>query len=179
MALLVFLRGVNVGGHRTFQPSALARELAHLGVINVGAAGTFVIQGRCSVPTVRAQIIQRMGFAVELMICRGADLTEVVARNAFASSPCDGDLRRFASVLAEPPRSRPKLPLDVPANESWQVRFIEVSGPFVLGWWRRLGKRLIDPNGAAEKSFGVSATTRNWNTMLKLAAVLERPATAS
>jgi hypothetical protein len=26
MALVVFLRGVNVGGHRTFQPSALAKR---------------------------------------------------------------------------------------------------------------------------------------------------------
>jgi hypothetical protein len=26
MALIVFLRGVNVGGHRTFRPSILARE---------------------------------------------------------------------------------------------------------------------------------------------------------
>jgi uncharacterized protein (DUF1697 family) len=176
MALVAFLRGVNVGGHRTFQPSALARELAHLGVISVGAAGSFVIQRRCSVSTARAEIAQRMGFAVELMICRATDLTAVVARDPFASPPCAGDLRRFASVLVKRPRRCPLLPLDIPANQPWQVRFIETSGPFVLGWWRRLGKRFIDPNDAAEKSFGVSSTTRNWNTMLKLAAVLERPA---
>jgi hypothetical protein len=28
MALIVFLRGVNVGGHRTFRPSIVARELS-------------------------------------------------------------------------------------------------------------------------------------------------------
>jgi hypothetical protein len=44
MALIVFLRGVNVGGHRTFRPSILARELSDYGVVNVGAAGTFVVQ---------------------------------------------------------------------------------------------------------------------------------------
>ena len=42
MALVVFLRGVNVGGHRTFRPSLLARQLEPYGVVNVGAAGTFV-----------------------------------------------------------------------------------------------------------------------------------------
>ena len=42
MALVVFLRGVNVGGHRTFRPSVLARELSDYDVVNVGAAGTFV-----------------------------------------------------------------------------------------------------------------------------------------
>ena len=44
MALIVFLRGVNVGGHRTFRPSILARELSDYDVVNVGAAGTFVVR---------------------------------------------------------------------------------------------------------------------------------------
>jgi uncharacterized protein (DUF1697 family) len=179
MALAVFLRGVNVGGHRIFQPSSVARELAHLGAVSVGAAGTFVIRGRCSRATARAEIIQRLGFPAELMICRGSDLTDIVARDPFSCPPCTGDVRRFASVFSQRPRTHPKLPLDVPANDFWQVKFIEVSGPFALGWWRRVGKRFIDPNGAAEKSFGVTATTRNWNTMLKLAAVLQRTGTAS
>ncbi len=39
MALVVFLRGVNVGGHRTFRPSLLARALSRYDVVNVGAAG--------------------------------------------------------------------------------------------------------------------------------------------
>ena len=44
MALIVFLRGVNVGGHRTFRPSTLARELSDYDVVSVGAAGTFVVR---------------------------------------------------------------------------------------------------------------------------------------
>jgi hypothetical protein len=44
MALVVFLRGVNVGGHRTFRPSILAQQLKRYDVVNVGAAGTFVIR---------------------------------------------------------------------------------------------------------------------------------------
>ena len=42
-ALVVFLRGVNVGGHRTFRPSVVAKELRKFDVVNVGAAGTFVV----------------------------------------------------------------------------------------------------------------------------------------
>ncbi len=44
MAVVVFLRGVNVGGHRTFRPSLLAKELHDYDVVNVGAAGTFVVR---------------------------------------------------------------------------------------------------------------------------------------
>ena len=51
MALVVFLRGVNVGGHRTFRPAALVKDLAHLDAVNIGAAGTFVIRRRALVET--------------------------------------------------------------------------------------------------------------------------------
>ena len=39
MALVVFMRAVNVIGHRTFRPPALAKELAAFDVVNLGAAG--------------------------------------------------------------------------------------------------------------------------------------------
>ena len=44
MTLVVFLRGVNVGGYKTFRPSLLAKELAEFDVVNIGAAGTFVVR---------------------------------------------------------------------------------------------------------------------------------------
>jgi hypothetical protein len=50
MALVVFIRGVNVGGHRTFRPSILAGELSDYGVVNVGAAGTIAISA-CTLGT--------------------------------------------------------------------------------------------------------------------------------
>ncbi len=41
MAMVVFLRGANVGGHRKFLPTVLAEEMVDFDVINVGAPGTF------------------------------------------------------------------------------------------------------------------------------------------
>jgi len=42
MVLIVFLRGVNVGGHRRFRPSMLARELSDYDVVNVGDGKAFI-----------------------------------------------------------------------------------------------------------------------------------------
>src|SRR4029079_6176876 len=44
MALVAFIRGVNVGGHRRFRPSLLAKELRAYDVVNIGAAGTLVVR---------------------------------------------------------------------------------------------------------------------------------------
>ena len=52
MALVVLLRGVNVGGHRKFRPTTLTEELQHLDAVSIGAAGTFVIRQ----PISRAQL---------------------------------------------------------------------------------------------------------------------------
>jgi uncharacterized protein (DUF1697 family) len=174
MASVVFLRGVNVGGTKVFQPSRLTKELAHLGVINVGAAGTFVVRGGGSHQSVRAEFLRQLKFPAEIMVCRGSDITKLVAQEPFPAPQWEGDVRRFVSVLSGPPRLRPELPLEVPAGESWQVRVIRISGRFVLAWWRRLGRSLMDPNSVAERRLGVAATTRNWNTIVRIAAVLDR-----
>ncbi|MGE3755942.1 MAG: hypothetical protein AB7I45_17485 [Planctomycetota bacterium] len=57
--LVVLLRGVNVGGHKTFRPAELPRELHLLRVLNVGAAGTFVVRRAPGRRALRAEIVRR------------------------------------------------------------------------------------------------------------------------
>jgi uncharacterized protein (DUF1697 family) len=172
MPSVVFLRGVNVGGTRVLQPSQLTKELAHLGVINVGAAGTFVVRSGGNHERLRAEFLRRLKFPAEIMICRGSDITRLVAEQPFPAVEWESEVRRFLSILSGPPRLRPELPLEVPVGESWQVRFFRISGRFALAWWRRLGRSFVDPNSVAERCLGVAATTRNWNTIVRIATVL-------
>lgn len=41
MALVVLLRGVNVGGHKTFRPTLLTEQLKHLDVVNLRSTGHY------------------------------------------------------------------------------------------------------------------------------------------
>jgi hypothetical protein len=59
VALVVLLRGVNVGGHRTFRPTTLVEQLKHLDAVNIGAAGTFVIRQRITQVQLRAELLRR------------------------------------------------------------------------------------------------------------------------
>jgi hypothetical protein len=65
------------------------------------------------------------------------------------------------------------LPLDKPEGADWQVRVIAAARPFVASLHRRQGRRLIYPNEVVEKSFGVTATTRNWSTIVSIAEILD------
>lgn len=175
MALVVFMRGANVGGRRTFQPSQLAKELSDFGVVNVGAAGTFVVRKAKSQATLRDEFTRRLPFATELMICRGSDLLDLAHRNPFPVGLPYKDARPFVSVIGNLPRKLPPLPIEQPAGGKWQVKIVGVSGRFVLSFWRRLGRTLVYPNEVVEKKFGVPATTRNWDTITAICRLLEDP----
>jgi uncharacterized protein (DUF1697 family) len=174
MSHVVFMRGVNVGGNKRFQPTALAGELAHLGAVNLGAAGTFVVRKRLAHATVRAEFLRRLPFAAELMICPGHELLKLAAGEPFIG-PAASDVRRFVSVLARRPRTIPPLPFSFPPTDDWQVQIIGVSGRLAWAWWRRRGRTFLDPNDVIEKQLGVSATTRNWNTIVRLCELLRPP----
>ena len=173
MALVVFLRGVNVGGHKAFQPSALARKLANFDVVNVGAAGTFVIRKPISQAMLRAELLRRLPFKAELMICRSRDVIDLASGGPFPDGPYDKDVSRFVSVLAKRPRTLPPLPISQPAGEKWQVKVIGVPGRFALSLYRRLGRTVVYPNEVVEKKLGVSATTRNWDTISTICDILK------
>src|SRR6059058_4583281 len=109
MALVIFLRGINVGGHKTFRPSLLARELNELSdlhlrldVVNVGAAGTFVVRNRISQARLCAEILRRLPFQAEAMVCKGADILALVSDNPFGGQHVGPNIVRFVSMLAKP-----------------------------------------------------------------------------
>jgi uncharacterized protein (DUF1697 family) len=171
MASVIFFRAANVGGHQVFQPGALAKELAAFGVKNIGAAGTFVVRENISAAKLRAEIYRRLPFQPELLIHPARDILELVASDPFRAAPAGKDVTNYVSVLAKPLRTAPALPLDFPAPDAWEVKVHRITGPFIL-CLQRPGKKKLYPNAVIEKHFGLSATTRNWNTFVKIAGAL-------
>jgi len=172
MALVVFLRGVNVGGHRTFRPSVLARQLGKYDVVNVGAAGTFVVRKPGSRARFRAALLRKLPFAAEVVLCDGRDLIRLEMENPFGTEPCPPDVVRFVSILAKAGGVRASLPVTFPSDGEWLVRVIASEGQFVFGMYRRHMKT-IGYLGQIDKLYGVPATTRNWNTITAILRILK------
>ena len=172
MASVVFMRGVNVGGHKTFRPAEVAGDLAALDVVNVGAAGTYVVRKPIRPMALRVELGKKLPFEAELMICSAREVLDLIAQDPFPPVRAGADLRPFVTVMAREPHPIPRLPVDKPSGEEWQVRVSAVYGRFALSLWRRLGRSIVYPNEVVEKMFGVAATTRSWNTLLKIQDVL-------
>lgn len=174
MTLVVFLRGVNVGGHRTFRPSVLARELSDYGVINVGAAGTFVVRKPGSRAAFRAALARKLPFAAHVAICDARDLIRLHEQNPFAGAPPAPDAVRFVSILSRAGAVRATLPLALPSDGEWLVRLLASDGRFVFGMYRRHMKT-IRYLGQIDTLYRAAATTRNWNTIDAIVRILRAP----
>lgn len=174
MALVLFLRGLNVGGHRTFRPSALARQLQHVDAVNIGAAGTFVIRKPVSRAQLRREVAGRLPFDAEIVICQGREIVGLMSQDALPRGRVRPDTVRFVSVLSRVPRSAPRLPLTFPSRGKWLLKLLARDGRFVFGLYRRHMK-VIGYLGTLDRLFGVPVTTRNWNTITAIVKTLERP----
>ena len=171
MALVVLLRGINVGGHRTFRPTTLVERLKHLDAVIIGAAGTFVIRRPLARAQLRAELARRLPFEAEIIICHGHEIVGLMSQNHFAGQPLRPDIVRFVSVLSKRPRSAPSTPISFPASGRWLLKILARDNRFVFGVYRRHMK-VISYLGTFDRLFGVPVTTRNWNTITAIARVL-------
>jgi len=168
---VVLLRGVNVGGHRTFRPTALAEHLQHLDAVNIGAAGTFVTRRPVTRAQLRAELARWLPFDAEIIICQGREIIRLMSQNHFADQPVRPDIVRFVSVLSKRPRCAPSMPMSFPSNGKWLLKILARDNRFVFGVYRRHMK-VISYLGTFDRLFGVPVTTRNWNTITAIAMVL-------
>jgi uncharacterized protein (DUF1697 family) len=171
VALVVFLRGVNVGGHRTFRPTKLAVALKHLGAINIGSAGTLVIRHPMTQAQARAEVARKLPFVAEIVVCRSRDILKLLSKDPFQGQSVRPDVVRFVGVLSQRPRLEPSTPMQFPSSGQWLMKILARQNRFVIGMYRRHMK-VIGYLGALDRLYGVSVTTRNWNTIATIARVL-------
>jgi uncharacterized protein (DUF1697 family) len=172
MRWVVFLRAVNVGRTNLCRPALLAKQLSKFGLINIGAVGTFVVRENVSESTVRNAISKKLPFKCEIMICSAGEIIELVSTDPFAKHASVPDITRFVNVLAKRLAHPPALPLCLPSENEWLLKIIAIQNKFVVGLYRRQMKA-IGYLGKIEKLLGVPATNRNWNTIQKIAKILE------
>jgi hypothetical protein len=177
MALIVFFRGINVGGHRSFRPSMLAKELSAYDVVNVGAAGTLVVRKPGSRTKFLAELRRKLPFEMQVAFCNGSDLIALEVENPFAAEPPRPEVVRFVGILSKAGRGKASLPIALPQDGNWFVRIIGSKNRLVFGEYRR-HMRTICYLGQIDKLFGAPATTRR-TTILSVLRILKAESTTN
>jgi hypothetical protein len=102
-----------------------------------------------------------------------ARVLELVRSDPFEGVGFTKDQRGWVAALAARPKKVPELPVVRPAGRSWSVRMDRAETPFALGLWRRRPGGFEFPNTIVESALGVPATTRFWETLVRVAELLE------
>jgi uncharacterized protein (DUF1697 family) len=146
-------------------------------VRSVGHAGNLVWrQGARSVSIRKAHqlLVRLLGKTADIMTRTAAEIAAIVASDPFGAVKADATVKRYVVFLAQKPKRVPPLPLrlDKEALELIAVRHREA---YVVS--RRIpGRDMYGfPNQFVEKTLGVAATSRNWSTVTKVAALLAGP----
>jgi hypothetical protein len=172
MALIVFLRGFNVGGHRTLRPSVLAQQLRAFDVVNVGAAGTLVVRNPGPRTEFLATLRRKLPLDAVVAFCDGRDLIRLESEHPFQNEQPRPDLVHFVSVLSSAGTRKSPIPAAIPDDGEWFVRILGSRNRLVFGVYRRHMKT-IGHLGRLDEIFGVPATTRSWTTVLSILRILK------
>jgi uncharacterized protein (DUF1697 family) len=172
---VAFLRAVNVGG-RTVRMSELVQRLGALGLSEVT---TFIASGNVCFGAegdprelsrrIEAELLAWLGYPVATMVRTWEELEALVASNPFKGVARAPDAKLYVAFLWETPARRAKLPV-VSAKDGMTLFRVAGREAFLVA--ERLASGAFGvPNLNIEKLLGVPATTRNWNTVLRLSRV--------
>src|SRR5436309_3290161 len=80
-------------GRNVFRPAQMAAALAHLDVVKVGAAGTFVVRGKATAAQIRREILAQLKFVPTVAVRPAREIVALVRSEPFAGAAISKDLR--------------------------------------------------------------------------------------
>lgn len=175
MALyLALLRGINVGGNTTLPMKELASIFRTLGYQDIRTyiqSGNVVFQsnktpGPMDAARIGKTIREKHGIEPRVLILSKGALRHAIEANPFPTQ--DGKALHFFFLQAEP--KAPALER-LSALKGGQEAYSLGDGVFYLLAPKGIGVSRLAP--AIESALGVPVTARNWNTIHKLASMLD------
>jgi uncharacterized protein (DUF1697 family) len=172
---IAFLRAVNVGGRSVVKMTDLKAAFERAGCRNARtfiASGNVVFEAPAKLPVALKTRIARellRLFGKEPGVCYRTleDLDALIAANPFGAAAADKELKLYVAFTVGAPKQRPALPI---VDEKEFVEITAVRAGDVLVISRRKPNGMYGfPNFCVER-LGVTATSRNWNTVVKVAA---------
>ena len=178
MTHVAFLRAINVAGHATIKMADLSRAFVSAGCKNVrtviqsgnvlfecdGATAAFIHK-------VHQNLTKLAGTKVQMMIRTRQDLEAIIKASPFQEYETRRELKCYVAFLASEPVKHPLLPL-LSKKEALEIFKVVDREVFVLSRRKENSRMYGFPSGVVESEFGVPATTRNWSTIRKIAALL-------
>jgi uncharacterized protein (DUF1697 family) len=173
MRYAALLRGINVGGNKKIPMAALRELMQGLGypdVVTHLQSGNAVFSSPEQPPQTLAggiaeRIASEFAMDVKVVIRTGSELADVIKRSPLPGGP-ENPSRFFVAFLAAAPSPEAVAALE---SLSFDPDQLWISGAEAFLWCPVGAADTKLTNNFLEKRLGVTATSRNWNTVRKLA----------
>lgn len=172
---IALLRGINVGGHKLIKMTELQRMFEAMGF---GRVQTYIQSGNVLFASleeaeplrrrIEREIGRVFGFAVAVVLRTAAELEQIIQDCPFFVDELPEGESVYVSLLAETPSQEGIDRLLAYNRESDEYR---IAGREIYVLCRQGPRNSKFTNGFLEQRLRVSATTRNWQTITKLAAM--------
>ena len=172
---VAFPRGINVGGHNKLKMEDLRQGFASWGFQNVKtllASGNIIFEAQDNDPdvlaaTVGKRIHETFGMDVSIIVRTLNQINDMLDKNPFNGITITKQTRLYVTFLPERHQSSLKIPYESPEKDFKILSATDFEVYSVLTLNPQTGT--IKAMGILEKEFGKNITTRNWNTVTKIA----------
>lgn len=169
---VALLRGINVGGHRKVPMQELKKNFEKQGFHNVKtllATGNVVFEGNeeliHNIPCILEEVF---GFAIGTIILPFEAITKIVESDPFKSLRITPKMRLYVTFLGEKNNTKLKIPY-YSQDDSFQI--IKLTDIAVFSFLDLEKTGTPELMNILEKEFGRNITTRNYNTIMKIAGL--------
>lgn len=169
---IALLRGINVGGHHKVPMAELRSELEKLGFSNIVTllnSGNVIFEATETTDfetKIEARLQKVFGFPIPVILRNFEEISAMIKSNPFENIEVTENTRLYISFLKNDPHNNLTLPY-LSQDRSFQI--IAVNGNTIFSVLDLSIGKTVKGMEDLERLFGKEITTRNWNTIIKLA----------
>lgn len=171
---VAFLRGINVGGHHKVPMKELSSFMQLLGFSNIETllnTGNIVFESANKniheIETLlESRLAEKFEFSIPVIVRGAEQIQKLQEHNPFSTIEITKDIRLYVTFLKEKSIGEVELPWK---SEDQSFTILEVFDGAVISVLDLSKNKTPKGMDDLEKIFGKKITTRNWNTVLKVA----------
>jgi uncharacterized protein (DUF1697 family) len=169
---VALLRGINVGGHKKVPMKELKSTLEKAGYKNVKtllASGNVVLEGKMEWTDNLPDILEKkFGFPVGITVIPFQRITAIVRSDPFGTIDKAPETRLYVTFLGKRKKSDLEIPYE---SEDGSFRIIGQTDLAVYSVLNVEKIKTTDAMVILDREFGKDITTRNYNTVVKIAGM--------
>jgi uncharacterized protein (DUF1697 family) len=173
MRYIAFIRGINVGGKNIIRMedlSALFHRIGFTGVTTYIQSGNVLFDSEATLARqiedqIENHLKEKLIGEIPVIVRSVKAIENLIGQDPFRNYKDDPELKLYVCFLKYRPEKIPPLPL-ISLKDGLEIIQINDLYTFVVS--RKVKKMYGFPNNLVEKKLNVPATTRNWNTILKM-----------